>query len=191
MAKSQIISQKQTTSAANAVQGELYSIGLWYEDSRLLDVEVYWCPIPSIKMYDAAGFFFHGTRFYDRFFGYEEGHIYVPSFLLIDIVYSRTFSLRDIIRHEYAHALAHYYPEMIVRPKEFKNVFGGTYYSVKPSKMEDEAYITEYAKTDPSEDFAETFMVYVRRKGVIPTNMTNPKLKRKWKYISKIIKLVK
>ena len=53
--------------------------------------------------------------------------------------------------------------------------------------MEDEAFLTEYAKTMPMEDFAETFMVFVRRKGIMPSTIKNTKLKKKWNFIAKKI----
>jgi hypothetical protein len=38
------------------------------------------------------------------------------------------------------------------------------------------------------EDFAETFMVYIRRKGVLLPRYTNRLLKRKWKFVERVIK---
>lgn len=190
MKKGQIITHKQTITASNSVQDELYSIGLWYEESRLLEVEVFWCPLPQITMYDALGFFTHGTSTMDRLLGYESGHIYIPAFVLSHFFWQSRGSLRDVIRHEYAHAFAHHHPMLIIKSKEFESVFGGNYYSEEPSEMEDEAYLTEYAKTILMEDFAETFMIYVKRKGVLPNRIKNKKLRRKWKFIAKIIKQV-
>ncbi len=188
MKKGQIITHKQTNSAVFSVQNELCSIGLWHEDSRLIGTEVFWCPLPQIKMYDAFGFFFHGTNLLDRMLGYRTGHIYIPAFVLSNLFWQHCVSLRDVIRHEYAHAFAHYYPKLIIESKEFEKIFGGHYYSETPSEMEDSAYLTEYAKTIPMEDFAETFMVYLRRKGVISATVSNIKLKRKWAFIAKTIK---
>ena len=93
-------------------------------------------------------------------------------------------SLRDVIRHEYGHALAHYFPELIEHSKSFEKVFGGNYYSYVPTQMNRAAFISEYASTMPMEDFAETFMVFVKRKGIIPTNIINKNLLAKWKFIA-------
>ncbi|MBK7311341.1 MAG: putative zinc-binding metallopeptidase [Sphingobacteriaceae bacterium] len=155
----------------------------------MYNTEVYWCPLPQVKMYDAAGFFFHGTNLLDKLLGYKTNHIYIPAFVLSNLFWQHCHSLQDIIRHEYAHAFAHYYPELIITSKQFNSVFGGEYFSNKPSVMEHQAYVSEYAKTLPMEDFAETFMVYVRRKGRLPNEIKNIKLKRKWKFISQCIKL--
>jgi hypothetical protein len=190
MRRGQIITHKQTTAASFSVQGELHTIGLWYEDCKLLKVEVFWCLLPQITMYDALGFFTHGASTLDWLLGYEPGHIYIPAFVLSHFFWQSRGSLRDVIRHEYAHALAHYYPNLICNSKEFEKAFGGKYYSYEPCQMEREAFVSEYAKTMPMEDFAETFMVFVRRKGFMPSNILNAKLKRKWKFIAKIIKQV-
>lgn len=190
MKKGQIITHEQTTAASISVQGELHAIGLWHEECRLLEVEVYWCPLPQITMYDALGFFTHGASTLDRLLGYEAGHIYIPAFVLSHFFWQSRGSLRDVIRHEYAHAFAHHHPKLIIKSKEFESVFGGNYYSEAPSEMEDAAYLTEYAKTMPMEDFAETFMIYVRKKGVLPSTFNNKKLIRKWKFIAKAIKQI-
>jgi hypothetical protein len=187
MKKGQIITYKQTTEAAFSVQDELFTIGLWHEECRLNNVEIYWCRLPQITMYDALGFFMLGASKLDKFLGYESGHIYIPAFVLSHLFWQSRGSLRDIIRHEYAHAFAHHYPELIINSKEFETVFNGHYYSELPTEMEDEAYLTEYAKTMPMEDFAETFMVFVRRKGIMPSTIKNTKLKKKWNFIAKKI----
>ena len=120
----------------------------------------------------------------DKFQGFEEGHIYIPKWVLAQGIWQNRGSLRDVIRHEYGHALAHYYPEMIEHSKSFEKIFGGNYYSYVPTQMEREAFISKYASTLPMEDFAETFMVFVRRKGIIPANIINKKLLAKWKFIA-------
>lgn len=72
-------------------------------------------------------------------------------------------SLKDIITHEYGHAIAHYYPELIVESSSFEKAFGGNYYDYNPVSMNSKSFISDYFKTMPMEDFAETFMVYVWR----------------------------
>jgi hypothetical protein len=191
MKKGQIITYKRTNSALGSVQNELFNIGLWHKKSRLIQVDVIWCPLPQVKMFDASGFFFHGTGFFDKALGYKTGHIYIPAYVLSNLFWQHCHSLRDVIRHEYAHALAHYYPNSIINSKEFEKIFGGKYYSYEPSNMEDAAYVSDYAKTMPMEDFAETFMVYVRRKGLIPPTLSNTKFKKKWNFITKTIKALK
>ena len=85
------------------------------------------------------------------------GHIYIPKWILAQGFWQNRGSLRDIIRHEYGHGVAHYYPELIVHSPKFEKVFGGNYYDYTPSSMNRASYISEYATTMPCEDFAETF----------------------------------
>jgi hypothetical protein len=190
MKKGLLVTYERTNKALMSVQNELYKIGLWNEGSLLTNVEVIWYPLAHLKMYDVEGIFFHGTTFFDRAMGFKTGKIYIPSVVIPNIIWQESHSLKDVIRHEYAHAFEHCYPDLISNSKEFEKIFGGNYYYYEPSQMEGEAYISNYAKTMPMEDFAETFMVFVRKQGVLPTKYSNVKLKRKWEFISKIIKQV-
>jgi hypothetical protein len=190
MKKGQTVSLKQTTDACYHVQKELYTIGLWYENSKLVEADIIWFPYPIITIPDAAGFLFHGTTLLHKMLGYKPGHIYIPKYVVLQFFKQERGSLREILRHEYAHVLAHYYPEFIEDNEEFEKVFGGAYYHTQPIAMEDAAYITDYARKKPMEDFAETFMVYLRRKGVLPDGIKNKKLKRKWNFITKTIRRI-
>ena len=190
MKKGETVSLKQTTEACYQVQKELYTIGLWYENSKLVEADIIWFPYPIITVPDAAGFVFPDTPLLHKILGYKPGHIYIPKYVVMQLFKQERGSLRDILRHEYAHVLAHYYPEFIVDNEEFEKVFGGAYYYEESSDMEDSAYLTEYARKIPMEDFAETFMVYLRREGVLPDGIKNRKLKKKWNFITKIIRQI-
>ncbi len=190
MKKGKIVSLKQTTEACYQVQKELYTIGLWYENSKLVEADIIWFPYPIITVPDAAGFVFPNTTLLHKILGYKPGHIYIPKYVVMQLFKQERGSLRDILRHEYAHVLAHYYPEFIVDNEEFEKVFGGAYYDMQSIAMEDAAYITDYARKIPMEDFAETFMVYLRRKGVLPDGIKNRKLKKKWNFITKTIRQI-
>jgi Putative zinc-binding metallo-peptidase len=190
MKKNKTITLKQTINAGFAVQNELYEIGLWNEGCLLTNVEIYFCLLPQLKMWDANGYFLHGTSRFNKLLGYEHGHIYIPKFVLSQLLWQERGSLREVIRHEYGHAFAHYYSDLIIYSTEFEKVFGGNYYDGEPSEMEKGAYVSDYASILPMEDFAETFALYVRRKGVLPDAINNRKLKRKWNFICKIIKKI-
>jgi hypothetical protein len=189
MIKGSIISLKQINSAAFTVQDELFKVGLWFEGCKLVDTEIYRCAVSPLSLYDANGFFIHGASPVQKILGFEPGHIYIPSFVLSQKFWQSRDSLRDVIRHEYAHSLAHYYPKLISK-SEFKKTFGGVYYSYEPIKMEKDAFISDYARTMPMEDFAETFMVYVRRKGIMPSSIKNKQLIKKWQYISNLLSTI-
>jgi hypothetical protein len=183
MRQSPLIYQSQLNRALFHVQNELHSFGLWYEYSKLPTVDVMICRMPRREV---RGLFYHGDNAWSRMTGYYEGKIYIPVFSLAHRSNSKNNSLRDVIRHEYAHAFAHYYPELIFIT-EFVRVFGGSYNSQKALKMHAKAYVSEYARTLPMEDFAETFMIFLKCKGKLPAG-AHPKLATKWKFVQRVIK---
>ena len=135
MKKGQLISFKQTNAATLAVQNELFDVGLWYKDSKLQEVTVYHCSYPVVSIPDADGFFFHGSSLLYRLLGYEIGNIYIPKFVLSRLFNQNRGSLRAVIRHEYGHAFAHYYPELIIDSIKFESVFGGHYFELNSSMV--------------------------------------------------------
>ena len=183
-----ILSEVQLNAALKSVLKEFSALGIWSPKVKTYHANVYLCNIPRIN---SVGFFMHDIGVKEYLLGYETGNIYIPSVVLDTVFWINCYTLRDVVRHEYAHAFAHYYRRLIMRSAELKKVFGGQYFSCNPSEMEDDSYLTSYAKSMPMEDFAETFMVYVRRKGVLPKKITNKKLILKWKFIAKIIKAIK
>lgn len=182
--KSPFISFKQLNRAIYDAQNDLYRLGLWYDGAPLSEVEIYLCPLPRLQV---RGLFYHGENAWSKLAGYYEGKMYIPRISLAHLGNTQYDSLRDVIRHEYAHAFAHHYPKLIFKT-EFSKVFGGSYYYEKPSKMRPDAFVSEYAKTIPMEDFAETFMTYLKRKGKMPKSFTNKKLIAKWIFVERIIK---
>lgn len=46
-----------------------------------------------------------------------------------------------------------------------------------------EEHITEYAATDPMEDFAENFWLYLKHKGALPRKHDTSTIRRRWKFI--------
>jgi hypothetical protein len=156
------ISFAQLQAAYNDVQRELAAAGLWHEGSRLQRTEVVWCRQPPPDLWDAKGFFVNDTHRVYRTFGCEPGHIYIPSRVL-DGGRDHAGSLRDVLRHEFGHALAYYYPGPVRRSRAFVAAFGAGYDMVWIDPPEDPAdFVTDYAMTSPMEDFAEAFMVWLR-----------------------------
>ena len=52
-------------------------------------------------------------------------------------------------------------------------------------------YVSEYASSATQEDFAETFMLFVKYKGKIPAKFAKrPVIRKKWKAVAKIVKRV-
>lgn len=130
------ITKDQLDTAALAVQGELARAGFWNQGGRLLRCEVYWCVFPQLVAADAHGFFFHETSWLSRFQGYEVRHIYIPRWVLAEGLWQKRGSLADVVRHEYGHAVAHYYPTLVRRSARFREAFGDRYDFDGPSSSE-------------------------------------------------------
>jgi hypothetical protein len=95
-------------------------------------------------------------------------------------------SVRDILRHEYAHALADHHPAVVERA-EFEHVFGGPYDAEHGADAyARDAHVSTYAASMPGEDFAETVMLYLRVQGVIEPFRCRPALHRKLRYVARI-----
>lgn len=171
-----ILTRQSLDTAAQVVQSELSAHGLW---GRVRRAEIYWCALPQWP-FDALGFFVHAAHPLARFFGYAPGYIYIPSFSF----WNR--SIRDVLRHEYAHAIAHYYPAAVQRSAAFRGAFGGDYWSEAPRphvrRMD---CVSRYAMSCPMEDFAETLMLFLRRKGR-PLKRMSLALRRKWAFVRKL-----
>jgi hypothetical protein len=178
------VSITQLNRALYKVQNELYINGLWNEGSPLTEVEII---IDSMPTLFNLGIFTHAVSKYKHYMGYKEGIIYITKFSIGYLENSKYSSVRDLVRHEYAHAFAEKYDHLI-RKKLFEITFGDRYYSAKMNKMSDDAYFTEYAKENSMEDFAETFMLYLKWKGKLPKKFTNKQLIKKWNYVENVLK---
>jgi len=116
-----------------------------------------------------------------------EGDIYVPAVngaQLSDFFLGHHTRLTDVLRHEWAHALADRRPRL-VETKRFRSVFGAAYDSPGPAgEYHPDHHLTPYAATNPSEDFAETFHFYLRHKGRLPLRLREkPVIARKWSFV--------
>ena len=165
-----LISLRDLDRANRQVTGEMEHLGLWC--SRLDDVTVRLVPA-SLCSY---GWFM------------PEGDIYVPAVngaQLSDYVLGQHTRLTDVLRHEWAHALADRRPRL-VETKRFGRVFGGSYDSPDPAwEYDPDHHLTPYAATNPCEDFAETFHFYLRHKGRLPLRLqAKPVIVRKWDFIA-------
>lgn len=186
MGSGETISQEQLNEAVVETQTELAKIGLWNEGGRLLECQVIWCALPQITMPKALGFFIHETSLWvPSFLGYAAGHMYIPRWVLLSN--GGTYSLRDILRHEYGHAVAHYYPAMIQRSKRFSETFNGRYFGGHTFEFDARDCVSTYAMTSPMEDFAETFMLYVKHKGKKPAKFKSEATTRKWQFVADLV----
>ena len=92
-------------------------------------------------------------------------------------------------------ALADRYPAALKKSGLFREAFGGVY-SDKPAPDIDPAnwefdFVTQYATDSTREDFAETFMLFVKHKGKLPAPFKGkPVILKKWKAVAEIVKRV-
>ena len=164
-----IVTLTRLNRAVNDVQIELQRHGFY--DDKLASVDVYlsWCGY-------ALGWCYYGTS----------GNIHVPAISFGKLFErfsgcSRT-SLRDVIRHEYGHALAHTHRGLFCSVP-FKRAFGSHHDADIQWDYDAERHVTPYAATSPSEDFAEVFMCYLRHDGVLPERFDSWRIRRKWRFI--------
>lgn len=156
--------EAQLTHAYNRVRDELFDAGLLVEGRYLDDIECRPHFAPS-ALFDEES-----ARVYDdsvpwqaALVGFEPGTIYVFAGAPVR-AYVPGGTLTDVLRHEFAHAWA-WRDKPFFRRRWFKDAFGAGY-SAGPWEQADEfdpaSYVSPYATTQAKEDFAETFMLYLR-----------------------------
>ena len=175
-------SEATVKSATVRVRRELTYWGLLFPGSRLDNVKVIhggiWANIISLRGY---------VGFYQ--FGVQEIHIPAsyPAGLLPWNEDRRC--MVDVLRHEFGHALADKYSQFF-HDERFKKAFGGTYGRVKVAKEGDkDNYVgdVDYARTFTQEDFCETFMFFLKHKGVLPREFAwREAIRAKWEAVAAI-----
>ena len=187
-------------SAWHKVRRELAEVGLLYDageegDGYLDQIELEVTALPSIR---ASGFVFDtGVGRVEKMVGFGEGVIY----LMADtphVAYAPGYTLTDVIRHEYAHAWYWLEPDFVDAPW-FRNAFGASYidYSspLKAWLIESQIeldpesarfktefrkqFVSEYAASLYCEDFAETFMFFLRYRNSLHRFKNRPGVYRK------------
>ena len=180
------INLKMLNDALDDVRDELGELDLLTD---LLDeVDIILTPFHPGTTY---GYFIEESNWLAWWLGWEGGNIYIPSLRLASLSglfgYSEYFSLRNVLRHEYAHAVAHQHPGLIKRSGEFTRVFGGRYDS--RGRVEDYSplkHVSTYAATMPQEDFAETFAHFVKSKGDVARYFHRPGVFMKMCFVGKL-----
>ena len=174
-----LITLTRLNRAVYDVQSELTRLGIWNE--MLYSVDVYLTPL-----HYAYGWKMDGAR----------GYIGIPAVSLSRLPYElfgigQRWGLRDVLRHEYAHAYADLYPKLS-RSREFVRVFGGSYdRSRRVRTFDPDQHVTEYASTTPAEDFAEVFMFFVKHRGRLRGSLDTSAIRRKWRFIGRFIKRIR
>ena len=162
-----VITYQDMCRANRTVVRELETLWFWHK--RLEEVDVYWVA----ASWDC--------------YGWNQGDIYIPAITgarLSDLILGQHTRLTDVLRHEWAHAVADHWPRLI-NIKRFVSAFGGPYESGEAVRTYDpDHHLTKYAATNPCEDFAEMFHFYLRHKGRLPTRLDNkPAIVAKWKFV--------
>ncbi|MCB0748156.1 MAG: hypothetical protein KDC90_11910 [Ignavibacteriae bacterium] len=171
-----MITLTKLNSALSVVQGELIDLGFY--DHKLAKIDIY-----LVVVGIAYGWQYYGSS----------GEICIPAVSiskLSELIWSPYTTLNDILIHEYAHAFAHTHKGLI-KSKKFSEAFWAKHDADFAWEYETDLFVSEYAATKPSEDFAETFMFYVKNQGNRPKRFNSDALKTKWKFLDDLRKATK
>jgi hypothetical protein len=174
-----IVTLPRLNSALSDVIDDFIDLGFWNE--RIQQVDVYLVPVGFAYgwKYDGAG-----------------GHIHIPAVSMIRVAWKvfgigGHYGLRDLLRHEYAHAVADLYPRLS-HSRSFLRAFGGSYDRGRPVwEYHPHVHVSAYAATQPAEDFAENFAAYVKHKGKLPTWFDYPDIRERWRFIRAMLGAIK
>ena len=180
---------KEMERAYNKVRMELWNLGILWDGSKLERVGCTYlviAPIAALGGY--MGFYDPNTR------EIEFPSVYLPIAALWRDLGVKANAL-DVIRHEFGHALAHLYLGALKKGGTFRAAFGGSYGEDPAEECVaagwGDRYVSEYAMSATQEDFAETFMLFVKHKGKIPAKFAKkPAIRKKWKAVAEIVRRV-
>ena len=173
MKKLHIITLGRLQRAVNKVISELERHGFW--DEEIAAIEVYLVPADT-----AFG------RQYQR----GTGDIWIPVLSgskILDWWKGRYTALADVVRHEYGHAFAYAHPGLMERAS-FEKAFWTTIDDDNEMEYLPDFHVTKYAADAAGEDFAETFMLYLKHDGRLPTRLNTKYIRAKWRFIENIAK---
>lgn len=157
------VTDAQINRAFNRAREDLWRVGL-LEDGRYLDrIDCIQSSTPRFWCRELGFVYDRGVPLEEALLGYRTGVIYIRLRPPIE-AYVPGGTLVDTIRHEFAHAWAWLDARYIDRPW-FRKAFGHGYdddWSDGKPEFDEADFVSEYACEAPKEDFAETFMVYLR-----------------------------
>ncbi len=165
------VTLKRLNKALFQVQTELKTLGFYDEHIQAVDVYL-------VNFGKAYGWHYYGTT----------GDIHIPAISLSQLtaVFGHPYaSLRDTLRHEYAHAVADTHRGLF-RSSRFSGAFGAPHNATIEWEFDASFHLTTYAATSPREDFAETFMYFVRHNSILPQRLRTPPIVRKWHFIQEL-----
>ncbi len=146
-----------------AARSDLVDVGLLADGLYLDRIECVLSPLPSGWWRECGWVYDGGVDGIRGFIGFEPRVIYIPMNAAV-VAYSPGGTLTDVIRHEFAHAW-YWLDAKHVDGPWFRKAFGARYQdttAVAPETYDSSNFVSEYATTSAKEDFAETFMTYLR-----------------------------
>ena len=181
------VSFAELEKAFNRVRGELEGLGLLFEGSRLDKVDCYYEGLSLGGLAGCVGI----MGFYNPNKG--DKAIHIPAVFAAGLFpWWDGREILDVIRHEFGHALADRFGKFF-RGGIFKEAFGASYGEKKVFDGEDwsDEHVSEYASSMTQEDFAETFMLYLKHKGRIPAKFRGKRvIAKKWKAVARIVRSI-
>lgn len=98
--------------------------------------------------------------------------------------------IRNVVRHEFGHAVADVYRAELGRTG-FRRAFGAPFGRRSVARFcrnWKESCVSKYASTNTEEDWAETFMLFLRNKGRLPARFRGlPDVEAKWDAVEAIL----
>ncbi len=175
--------------AYNKVRTELWNMGVLWKGSKLDKVPcIYDVIAPFAAITGTMGWYNRKKK------TITFPSVYLPIMSLWVDLGTKANAL-DVLRHEFAHAIADLYQKEVSFGGRFCAAFGGAC-GDKPSKDKDlenwgDVFVSAYAKKYTEEDFAETFMLYMKHKGKIPAKFAKKSaIRQKWKVVGEIMRRV-
>lgn len=182
---------EEVADAYNQARDDLIELGLLWRDSKLDNVQCLYEPVaPLSAVTGTMGYFAEAKK--DRSIHFPS--LFLPAGWLLGRRYEKSIPI-DVLRHEFGHALATLYPRALSQGGLFREAFGAKY-GPKPAPDTDPAnwefeFVSEYAAKQTREDFAETFMLFVKHKGKMPRKFAGkPAIRKKWEAVREIVKRV-
>ena len=181
------VSFAELEKAFNRVRRELAAQGLLFDGSRLDKVDCYYEGLSLGGLAGCVGI----MGFYNPNKG--DKAIHIPAVFAAGLFpWWDGRDVLDVVRHEFGHALADRFGKLF-RGGIFKEAFGASYGEKKVFSGEDwsDEHVSEYASSMTQEDFAETFMLYLKHKGRMPAKFRGKRvIAKKWRAVDRIVRSV-
>ena len=174
------ISEAGVKAALYRVRRELKDMGLLFTNSKMSRVKV----IHDGLSRDGLAGFVGIMGFYNP----QTQNIHIPAIWPAALLpWYKERCMTDVLRHEFGHALEGKFP-LFFHNERFWKAFGDEYGGIEVTKNGDERnYVSKYARKYTQEDFAETFMLFLKHKGVLPKKFSRRKaIRAKWETIAAI-----